>query len=222
MAWTKQPKNLIILSALLLSGCATTGVNQDTVDSNRTLNEAAQRGDCAGATAALNALEEQGAATNTLAQGYLTTAHACLVAEQYAIGKEQAEHYGMRYPSQPNQDYARYLALMAGFLQWEASLERSDSEYSPGEIINGAREILGAVNRFRDTYSSSDYLEALIPIANQLRSQIADAELSIAKRTRDDGNFTEASERARYIIDYYPRTEAAEDASAMLEALSGS
>jgi outer membrane protein assembly factor BamD len=65
----------------------------------------------------------------------------------------------------------------------------------------------------------SEYGQDLAPRLVRLREGIAGAELALAQRERRRGNADEARARAEYVLQYFPRTQAAADAAHLLMAL---
>jgi len=203
------------------SGCATTNPADEPISTRAQLNVAAQQEDCNAAAEALATLNNSRVDAEVLSEGYLVTAHACIISGQHGKGGAQAEQFLDKFPAHPSADYAAYLAIMGDFLQWRDRTSAS-SKKTPAETIDQGRALLSRLVQFRGEYPSSSYLERLIPVAKRLRERIAEAELTLAEEALADGDLETASLRARYIRIHYANTQAGEAALDMLgEAQQG-
>jgi outer membrane protein assembly factor BamD (BamD/ComL family) len=66
----------------------------------------------------------------------------------------------------------------------------------------------------------SEYAEDLAPRMVRLREGIAAAEMALAEQAHDRGDRSLAQARAEYVLQHYPRTQAAADAAHLLMTIA--
>ncbi|MFP4684025.1 MAG: outer membrane protein assembly factor BamD, partial [Ectothiorhodospira sp.] len=168
-------------------------------------------GDCEGARAAVARLAQGGAAgASPVLEGRLQAAYACLNAKSPGGAFEESRRFLQAAPRHAHADYARYLAAVARFAQWEA-LHAGEDPPPPERDSAAAR---ASFVLFRDLvrgYPDSPYREEAVPYLVRLREGLAGAELRAAEARREAGDPEEALARARYVEKHYGDTAAAQE-----------
>ncbi|SFM47375.1 outer membrane protein assembly factor BamD [Ectothiorhodospira mobilis] len=194
----------------MMSGCATAPSAPESVPEGPDLQAAVAASDCAGARAAVARLEGAGTSAAVL-EGRLQAAYACLHAGHPEAAFEESRRFLQAAPRHTHADYARYLAAVARFRQWEA-LHAGEDPPQPDRDSTAAR---GAFVLFRDLvrgYPDSPYREEAVPYLMRLRQGLAAAELRAARAAADP---EEALARAQYVEKHYGDTPQAQEALAL-------
>jgi outer membrane protein assembly factor BamD len=198
-------RSLIVLPLLWLAGCATVPSEPPVPDA---LTQAVQAGDCQGAFG----LGETGQLTAP-AQ-LVTVSQLCLQTGDFNRARRAAADFLAANPDHLDADYAAYLHALAGFGAWNRA-----SAMDPETRIREGRSLFREMAGYMRERPLSEYGQDLAPRLVRLREGIAGAELALAQRERRRGNADEARARAEYVLQYFPRTQAAADAAHLLMAL---
>lgn len=199
---------LLILLAVSLAGCAITATPSRvaTVDNAALVDARAKLGlgrcnmELANEILALrNPGLEQEAAYTCLEQGQVQ-----------AVERLLAEFQG-RHPNAPNQDYSAYLLALAEFIRFEL-IEGDDQE----RLAVGRRAHDGLVAFVRQ-YPDSAYRQEVVPRFEALHEGLASAEYGLAMADMESGRREMGASRLRYVVEQYPRSDAASAASRWLE-----
>lgn len=195
----------------MMSGCATAPSAPESVPEGPDLQAAVAAADCAGARAAVARLDGAGTSAAAVLEGRLQAAYVCLHAGHPEAAFEESRGFLQAAPRHAHADYARYLAAVARFAQWEA-LHAGEEPPQPDRDARAARE---AFMLFRDLvrgYPDSPYREEAVPYLLRLRQGLAEAELRAARAAGDP---EEALARARYVEKHYGDTPVAQKALAL-------
>lgn len=196
---------LLLLAPLLwLGGCATAPGERPAMPQDE-LTQALQDADCRAA------FDRMDIGVGTQADRRLRVSQVCIQTGDFARARKAAAAFLHDEPRHPEADYAAYLHALAGFGEWSRAT-RVEPEVRIREGRAMAREI---ANYLRDR-PLSEYADDLAPRLVHLREGIAMAELTLAERARQAGDRSQARARAEYVLQYYPRTQAAADAARMM------
>jgi outer membrane protein assembly factor BamD len=194
---------LLLLPLAWLAGCAT--LPEEPGTPVNALERALGAGDCRSAYALLETTPGAGA------QPALQTAQVCLQVGDFTRARRVAGDFLREQPTHPDADYAAYVHALAGFGEWSRAA-RADPEARIREGRALFHEIAG---HLRDR-PLSEYASELAPRLVRLREGIAEAEFALAEREHRYGDPALARARAEYVVEHYPRTQAAADAARLL------
>lgn len=200
---------LFLAPVLLLGACATVPGDPRPAMPVDELSQALQIGDCRAA------FDRMAAGAGTAADRRLQVSQLCLQTGDFARARQASGAFLADSPGHPDSDYAAYLHALAGFGEW-SRLAGTDPEARIREGRAIAREI---ASYLRDR-PLSPYGEELAPRMVRLREGIASAELDLAERARARGERSLARARAEYVLEHYPRTQAAADAARLLMTMA--
>lgn len=195
---------LLLAPVLWLAGCATAPDQRPAMPEDE-LSQALQGGDCRAA------FDRMDIGAGTQADRRLGVSQVCIQNGDFPRARKAAADFLDDQPRHPDADYAAYLHALAGFGEWSRAT-RVEPEVRIREGRAVAREI---ANYLRDR-PLSEYGDDLAPRMVRLREGIAMAELALADQSRQRGDRSQARARAEYVLQYYPRTQAAADAARMM------
>ncbi len=217
-------RHLIILSLLLcLPGCSFFGDEKE----DETLNWSADRL-YARAKGALDAgyyseavehyqeLEARYPFGRHAQQALLDLAYAHYKSEEPEAAISACERFMRLYPQNPHVDYAYYLKGLTnfnrdkGFLQRYLPTDESQRDTSSAELA--FQDFLELVQRFPESRYVSDAKQRM----RYLRNNLAAHELHVGAYYMRRGAFVAAANRARYVLENYPRTPAVPDALVLM------
>ena len=116
------------------------------------------------------------------------------------------------YPLNENVDYAMYLRGLINFNRDMGILEkyipRDETQRDPGSALQALRDFTTLVNRFPTSRYSDDAAQRIV----YLRNRLAQHELHVANYYMRRASYLAAANRAKYVIENYPRTPAMPDA----------
>ena len=120
------------------------------------------------------------------------------------------------YPQNAHVDYAYYLKGLTNFNRGKGLTQRylptDDSQRDPGAAQQAFQDFLELTKRFPD----SEYIEDSEQRMRYLRNNLAKNEVHVANYYMRRGAFVAAANRARYVIENYPRTSAVPDALVLM------
>lgn len=195
---------LLLAPVLLLGACATVPDGRPAMPADD-LTLALQTGDCRAA------FDRMDTGAGTAADRRLRVAQLCVQTGDFTRARRAAGAFLASAPGHPDEDYGSYLHALAGFGEW-ARATTADPEVRIREGRAIAQEI---VNHLRER-PLSPYGSELAPRLVRLREGIAAAEFALAEQARQRGDRSLARARADYVLQYYPRTQAAADAARLL------
>jgi outer membrane protein assembly factor BamD len=145
-------------------------------------------------------------------QAQLDTAYAYHRLNQPESAIATAEQFIKTYPRHPNVDYAYYVRGLANFGQTRGALDdwlRADpARRDPRSALDSFRYFSELVTRYPDSPYAEDAVQRMV----HLRHYLARHELYVADYYMRRGAWVAAANRARYVIETYPRTPAVEEA----------
>lgn len=198
-----------VLLFLGLAGCATLPDEPRQPGATEALAAALKSGDCRESS-------DLAARADTVRAGdRLALIQICLQRGDFLHARHAAADFLAAFPDHPDSDYAAYLHAVAGFGQWSRAYR-----VEPDAVISEGRKLFLEMAGYLRERPLSEYVEELAPRMIRLREGIAGAELALAERARRHGELDEARARADYVVQYYPRTQAAADAARLLMALT--
>lgn len=116
------------------------------------------------------------------------------------------------YPLNENNDYALYLRGLVNFNRdiglLEKYIPRDESQRDPGS----AEDALSDFNTLIKRYPQSKYAEDAAQRIVYLRNRLAQHEINVANYYMRRTSYIAAANRARYVIENYPRTPAMPEA----------
>lgn len=202
---------LLLLAPLLwLGGCATLSDTAHSPAPADAMTQALQAGDC---RAAYGLLETAAAAAP---EQRLRVGQVCLQSGDFNRARRVTANFDRDFPGHPDGDYVVYLHVLAGFGEW------SRSSAAPAEIrVDEGRALFQEMVAYSRERPLAEYSDDLAPRLVRLREDIAGAELVLAQHAERRGNHAEAKARAEYVLEFYPRTQAAADAARLLMTITG-
>jgi len=206
----KRSSFAVLLVALFLAGCAT-APHPVSHAAPEPVVQALRSGDCRGASQQLLAMSSPN--PDWLVQG----AQVCLQVGNFRQSRELAYLFLARAEPFQETDYGAYLHAMAGFGEWSRSLGRD-----PQRQVTEGRALFQEILAYLDERPLSDYIENLAPRLVRLREGIAAGELALAQQHYGVGDIDIGKARAEYVVNYFPRTQAAADSALWLLQIDAS
>nr|WP_296751182.1 outer membrane protein assembly factor BamD [Thioalkalivibrio sp.] len=200
---------LLLLPLLWLAGCATVPDDPRAPAPTDELAGALQAGDCRAAFSRM----DMGVAAG--ADRRLQVGQVCLQSGDFVRARQAAAAFLAERPNHPDTDYAAYLHALAGFGEWVRA-----GRANPEARIREGRALGREVATYLRERPMSEYAEDLAPRMVRLREGIADAEMTLAEQAHNRGDRSLAQARAEYVLQHYPRTQAAADAARLLMTLA--
>lgn len=123
-----------------------------------------------------------------------------------------ADRFIKLHPRHPFVDYAYYLKGLANFNQskglWERYLPQDPTQRDPGAARQSFQDFSELAKRFPDSKYTQDALQRMA----YLRNNLAQYEVNVAKYYMKREAYVAAANRAKYVVENYPRTPAVPDA----------
>lgn len=209
---TRAAWGMILLSTLALSGCA--GMTSDHEAEQALYAEASELIEAGRHEAARDRLERLTGADsdNPFArQARIDLAYLAYIAGDLETAREEATRFIERYPDASQAAYARYLAGLAAFRQWERSAREQAGAREPELAREAFAEFRGLVEQYPD----SQYVDTGIEHMLTLRDGLARHELELARDKLEAGDYDEAIARTSYIAEQYRDSDVVPDALAL-------
>ena len=149
-------------------------------------------------------------------QALLDLAYAYYKSEEPEAAVAACDRFMRLYPQNPHVDYAYYLKGLThfnrnkGFLQRYLPTDESERDTSAAELA--FQDFLALTQRFPD----SEYVADARQRMRYLRNNLARHELHVAGYYLRRGAFIAAANRARYVLENYPRTPSTPGALALM------
>lgn len=123
-----------------------------------------------------------------------------------------ADRFIKLHPRHPFVDYAYYLKGLANFNQskglWERYLPQDPTQRDPGAARQSFQDFAELAKRFPDSKYTQDATQRMA----YLRNNLAQYEVNVAKYYMKREAYVAAANRAKYVVENYPRTPAVPDA----------
>lgn len=123
-----------------------------------------------------------------------------------------ADRFIKQHPTHPFVDYAYYLKGLANFNQGRGIVEKyipqDPTQRDPGAARQSFQDFSELVKRFPQSKYSKDAVLRM----TYLRNNLAQYEVNVANYYMKRGAYVAAANRAKYVVENYPRTPAIPDA----------
>jgi outer membrane protein assembly factor BamD len=216
----RLPKAVLLLIVLLTSGCASLFQDEYASWSVEKFYQEAKlaldNGDYMTALDLYSKLEARFPYGQYAEQAQLETIFAHYRAQEPAAAVVAAERFIKLHPRHPQIDYAYYLRGLATFEQGGHFLDALSPQDRAQRDPAAMRESFGyfqeLVERFPESIYSEDGRQRMVI----LRNDLARHELHVAEFYLQRGAWLAAANRARYIVEGYPRTPSVVPALAVM------
>lgn len=145
-------------------------------------------------------------------QSLLDLAFVYYKTEQYDESISACDRFISLYPQNPNVDYAYYLRGRVNFDRGRSMADKflsiDNSQRDPGSVEQSFKDFKELAERFPE----SRYLEDAQKRMVYLRNLLAKHEINVSNYYMRRGAFVAAANRARYVVENYPRTSSVPDA----------
>lgn len=138
-------------------------------------------------------------------------AYACLQQGQVLMVEQLLSDYQSRHGNPPNVDYSVYLLALVDYVRFELA------EGDPNSRLGAGRKAHEQLVAFVRSYPDSAYRQEVVPRLEALHEGMARAEYHIALADIEGGKRELGVSRLRYVLQHYPRSEAAIDARRWLD-----
>jgi len=149
-------------------------------------------------------------------QAQLEIVYAHYMAAAFESARTAADRFIRLHPSHPHIDYAYYLKGLAAFAKNKGLMDRIFASDPAKRDMTAAREAYADFATLLAVYPSSQYAPDARQRMLYLRDLIARAELHIADYYMRRAAYVAASNRARYVVETYSKSEVAADALAVV------
>ena len=145
-------------------------------------------------------------------QALLDLAYAYYKDDNTDASISAAQRFIKLYPQSSHVDYAYYVKGLANFERGKGFTERylpiDAAQRDPGSALSAFQDFSELVRLFPESEYAEDAKQRMI----YLRNLLADHEVNVANYYMRRGAFVAAVNRARYVVEKYPRTPAIPDA----------
>jgi len=149
-------------------------------------------------------------------QSLLDLAYSYYKSEDYDSAVSACDRFVRLYPQNPHVDYAYYLRGLVNFNRSKGLVERflplDTSQRDPSSALQAFRDFNELARKFPD----SEYIPDSELRMVHLRNLLAQHEVHVANYYMTRGAYVAAANRARYVIETYPRTPSVPDALVLL------
>ncbi len=213
-------RTVFLSSFLLLAGCGT-GAKGGTEgwDAARLLSEARgamSSGNYERAKEYYQGLESRFPFGVYGQQALLDLAYVYYKSEEPERAIETCNRFIELYPQHPQIDYAFYLGGLASFYRGRGLAQRflllDPSQRSPVSSLDSFERLFELVRRFPDSKYAPDARQRMI----YLRNLLAEHEIEVAHYYLRRHAYLAAVNRARYVVENYPRSASVPDALALM------
>ncbi|WP_338081467.1 outer membrane protein assembly factor BamD [Ectothiorhodospira shaposhnikovii] len=212
----KYPASTLLVSIVMLSGCASLPAGPDPDGDRRALQRALAGQDCAAAQEAVDGLARHDSPGDGVARARLETAFLCLVSDMPDSAYEQSRRFIQAFPAHPDLDYGFYLRAMARYGSWKALHAEGEMPPEPRQDIALARESFILFRELVQRFPDSRYRDEVAAYLMALREGMAAAEIRQARSQLAQGNPRQALARAEYVREHFGGTQALAGALAVM------
>lgn len=149
-------------------------------------------------------------------QAQIDLAYAYYKTEESAAAVAAADRFIRLYPTHTHVDYAYYLKGLANFNAGKGLVERyvpgDPSQRDPGAALQSFQDFAELIRRFPESRYVADSQLRM----TYLRNILAQHEINVANYYMRRGAHVAAVNRARYVVENYPRTPSVPDALALM------
>ena len=141
-------------------------------------------------------------------QAQLDIAYAYYKFDEPESALAAVDRFFRLYPQHPNVDYGYYLRGLVNFNRGKGLVERylptDDSQRDPGAALQSFNDFAELTRRFPDSKYAADAAKRM----QFLKNNLARYELHVADYYMRRGAYVAAANRAKYVIENYPKTPA--------------
>lgn len=145
-------------------------------------------------------------------QALLDLAYAYYKSDETDAAVSAADRFIKLYPQNAHVDYAYYLKGLANFNRGKGFTERylpiDAAQRDPASALKAFQDFSEMARLFPESTYAADARQRML----YLRNQLADHEVNVASYYMRRGAFVAAVNRAKYVVEKYPRTPAIPDA----------
>lgn len=149
-------------------------------------------------------------------QSLLDLAYAYYKTDATDSAVSAAERFIKLYPQNEHVDYAYYLKGLANAQRGKGFAERvfpiDETQRDPASSLQAFQDFSELVKRFPDSEYAYDAKQRMV----HLRNVLATHEVNVANYYMRRGAYLAAANRARYVVEKYPRTPAVPDALSIM------
>jgi len=145
-------------------------------------------------------------------QAQLEAAYAYYLSDEYDSAIASANRFIRLNPTHPKVDYAFYLRGLASFHKKDSNFDAISPQDPATRDPGAARESFNYFAELVKKFPKSKYVPDAIKRMKFQRNTLAKHELNIASFYLKRGAFVAAANRAKYVVENYPRTPAIPDA----------
>ncbi len=127
-----------------------------------------------------------------------------------------ADRFIKLHPRHPNVDYAYYLRALASSMTQQGLVEGFVGLESDKRDVSQQREAFGYFRELITRFPNSRYTEDALKRMTAIRNDLARYELMIAEQYLQRGAYLAVVNRAKYVLEHYPRSSAIPDALALM------
>ncbi len=149
-------------------------------------------------------------------QAQLEIIYAHYMAAAFESARTAADRFIRLNPSHPHIDYAYFLKGLAAYSQNKGMMDRVFASKPSKRDMTSARDAYADFGTLLARYPSSQYAPDTRQRMLYLRDLIARSELNIADYYMRRAAYVAASNRARYVVETYSKSEVAADALAIV------
>lgn len=149
-------------------------------------------------------------------QAQLEIIFAEYMANSYDSARASADRFIRLHPQHPSADYAYYLKGLAAYNKNSSLFDRFFASDASKKDITSAAEAYNDFAVLLDRFPASKYAPDAKQRMIYLRNVLARSELHIANYYMTRGAYIAASNRARYVVETFSKSEVAADALAIL------
>lgn len=212
----------ITLSCLLVTACSTTPEDKDETAEwtaehfYKEAKGALDGGDYETAVKYFEKLETRFPFGRYAQQSQLETAYAYYKSHELESSVAASDRFIKLHPTHPNVDYAYYLKGVATFQEGPSTTEKlvgkNPTHMDPGLSKRSYDFFAELLKKFPDSKYASDARQRMA----FLRNLLARHEFDSAKYYLQRGVYVAAANRAKYVVEHYPRTPTVADALGLM------
>lgn len=212
--------SIVVLAMTLVAGCASQRALEEALNDPAALydigREALDAGHYETAIRQYQELSSRFPFGEHAQQAQLDMAYAYYRSGDPDLAIATAEQFIRNFPRHPDIDYAYYLRGLANFGQTSGMMDRlldhDPAARDPRSALDSFRHFGELVRRFPESRYAADAAQRMV----YLRNYLARHELHVADYYMRRGAYVAAANRARYVIETFPRTPSIPDALALL------
>ena len=214
----------IALGCVLIAGCSSTPEDKDQDETSEWTAEhfykeakrALDGGDYETSVKYFEKLETRFPFGRYAQQAQLETAYAYYKSREVDSSVAAADRFIKLHPTHPSVDYAYYLKGLATFQEGPSDVEKlsgkNPTHMDPGMAKRSYDFFSELLKKFPDSKYIADARQRMV----FLRNLLAQHEYDSAQYYLRHGVFVAAANRAKFVVEHYPRTATVEDALALM------